>query len=73
MKTREEVARFIENQLSSDEYDDTLREKNGCRHYGYQDLRTLMDFIYEGEPKTEIECIQNASHLKYWGTDKYKV
>jgi hypothetical protein len=52
-KSRSETAAFINAQLSS-EYD-------GLRwHYGAQQLRQLMDFIYDGTPDTDSEHIASA-------------
>jgi hypothetical protein len=53
MKTREAAVKFITNQL---DYDYQCgREKAGAVHYGLQDLRELMDFIYGGPPQTSAE------------------
>jgi hypothetical protein len=54
MKPREEVARFIEKQMEG-RYK-CSREKNYAHHYGLQELRELMDFIYGAEP-TKAEKI----------------
>lgn len=56
MKTREEVARFIEHQFGP--IHDCKLEKGG-HGYGKQDLRELMDFIYDSEPKSEAEEISS--------------
>lgn len=58
MKTREEVARFIERQIHWKHR--CAREKGLQHHYGLQELRELMDFIYESAP-TETECIRKLS------------
>ncbi len=60
MKTREETVEFIQNRDSHAEI--KRRVKGGlvghaAHHYGKQDLRELMDFIYEGEPTKESEMI----------------
>ena len=52
--TREKVARFIECQFIED---DCSREKGGQWHYGLQDLRELMDFIYNSEPLNDKELL----------------
>jgi hypothetical protein len=44
MKTRAETVAFIEKPGETD------REKGGKHHYGKQDLRTLLDYIYESPP-----------------------
>lgn len=51
MKTREEVARFVEQQFEA--YGSTYEcplDKPHAWHYGKQDVRALLDFIYEGYP-----------------------
>ena len=60
MKPREEVARFIEKQMHDSTYE-CSRPKPHTHHYGLQELRELMDFIYGGEP-TEAERVRNWSH-----------
>jgi len=56
MKTREEVTEFIEQQLN---YKITpTKPKMGRVHYGRQELRDLMDFIYYRTPKTKAQEIQ---------------
>lgn len=55
MKTREQAARFIERQLHWTHK--CSLEKPSAFHYGLQDLRELMDFIYESAP-TETERIK---------------
>lgn len=55
MRSREEAARFIEKQLGY-KYVCAL-VKTSAWHYGKQELRELMDFIYESYPKTEAEFI----------------
>lgn len=61
MKPREEVARFIEKQMHDSTYE-CSRPKPQTHHYGLQELRELMDFIYGGEP-TEAERVRNWSPL----------
>lgn len=55
MKTREEVANFVNAQLHYTH--DCKFPKGEAWHYGIQELRELMDFIYESEP-TESEKIK---------------
>jgi len=55
MKTRSEVAEFINNGGKSDAVEGY--KVGDCWHYGKQDLRQLMDFIYDGEPEKEDELI----------------
>ena len=58
MKTRREAARFIEKQLNNDTDDlPSLMDKYGRHHYGAQELRQLLDFIYDGPPALESERI----------------
>ena len=54
LKTREEVAAFINDQFR-DKYG-CSREKGGW-HYRKQDLRVLMDFLYDGEPLSDEQKI----------------
>jgi hypothetical protein len=51
VKSRVEAARFIEKQMHWSYKN--VREKSERVHYGWQDLRELMDFIYEGLPTTD--------------------
>ncbi|MFT6550491.1 MAG: hypothetical protein ACJA1I_000519 [Zhongshania marina] len=55
MKSRSEAARFIEAQLTAGE--PCKLEKADKAHYGVQNLRELMDFIYGGEPKRPKDMI----------------
>lgn len=54
MRTREEAARFVEQQFG-----DYIcpRQKPFHFHIGMQEIRELMDFIYEGPPATDAEGI----------------
>lgn len=61
IKTREEAARFAEKQFSWQHK--CSREKGGAHHYGLQELRELMDFIYQGPP-AENESIRPREDLK---------
>lgn len=56
VKDREEVARFIEAQLTSG-WECTLPKPN-THHYGRQELKELLDFIYRGPPETPTEEIR---------------
>ena len=53
MKSRKDVAKFISNQFESDVYEDL--EKGNRFHYGRQELKQLMDYIYNSEPNNEDE------------------
>ena len=59
IKTRQEIVVFIESQFSvSGESRPSAPEKGQQHHYGKQELRELMDFIFGGAPKTKDEEIQ---------------
>ena len=52
MKTREEVAEFVRKQMHWS-YKGQDREqycKKYCTHYGWVELKELMDFLYGGPP-----------------------
>lgn len=53
MRKRAEVARLIERQLHHTHR--CSREKGEQIHYGWQELRELMDFIYDGTPAADEE------------------
>jgi hypothetical protein len=55
MRNRKDVALFVQKQLHYTY--DCQREKSGRHHYGLQELRELLDFIYESTPKTLEENI----------------
>ena len=55
IKTREETARFVEQQFDVN-YKCKLN-KGDCQGYGRQDVRELMDFIYGGEPTTDEQQV----------------
>lgn len=57
MKTRRQTARFIEKPLHW-EHAVTLN-KEGKGHYGLQELRELLDFVYEGQPRDGHEKLKN--------------
>ena len=52
METREKAVRLIESQFIDQK---VYREKGGGWHYGLQELRELMDFIYNSEPLNDKE------------------
>lgn len=58
MKTRAETVKFLKDNDSCDRKYDL----SGKTHYGLFELRELMDFIFEGEPFDETECI-DLTHL----------
>lgn len=53
MKNRKEVAKFIETQFNHDSKRETSREKGYYFHYGKQELRELLDFVYGKEPENK--------------------
>lgn len=62
MRTREEAVKFVTKQF--DDVNPTERNKGGQVHYGLQELRDLMDFLYEQEPQSEAEQL----NAKTWWT-----
>jgi hypothetical protein len=59
MRTREEAARFVEKQMH---WSHECRFNKGNKaNYGWQELRELMDFIYDAEP-TEAEKLDALPH-----------
>lgn len=62
MKTREEVARFVESQFNGDHAcalskGDPKSPFLASWRYGRQDVRELIDFIFESAPATEEEKV----------------
>ncbi|HEB94361.1 MAG TPA: hypothetical protein ENI94_13055 [Gammaproteobacteria bacterium] len=51
---RERAARFVEQQLG---WGTNASKNSPGAHYGAQELRELLDYIYGGEPKTTAEKI----------------
>lgn len=51
MKTRKEAVAFVKNQLSPS-YKNVL-PKPHTHHYGRQELRELLDFLFDGPPQTD--------------------
>ena len=64
MKTRSEVARFIEAQFDDFNYKCPLPKCSNF-HYGRQDLRILMDFIYGGPPGDDADCIRTIDQYPH--------
>ena len=69
MKTRAEAVELIKRQLEGPDQDvetpdnktvEYRRQKGGMWHYGRQDLRELLDFIYGGAPTDPSEIIPKA-------------
>jgi hypothetical protein len=58
MKTRAEAAEFVCRQLlHTGEKTLTGRDKPTCHHYGKQELRELLDYIYEAPPVDVAEKV----------------
>lgn len=49
---RETLARFIESQM-----DNTTNPPKEAHHYGYVELRALLDMLYDGPPQRKEEEI----------------
>ena len=56
MRLREDVVSFINTQLVDPKYK-CSRNKGFAFHYGRQELRELLDYIYECEPRNGNEKI----------------
>lgn len=57
-KTRSDVANFIKQQLDHTGYETiTGRPKPNTHHYGVQELRELLDYIYGSQPSNISEEI----------------
>ena len=74
MKSREEAVTLIQAQL---EYGNAVlkEQKKRAFHYGYIELRELLNFIYESEPKKENEKLicsryEQKRCLKIYKPDK---
>lgn len=65
MRTREEVARFIEAQMDDDSAAICVA-KDSRVHYGLVELRWLMDFLYDGEPQTDEEKLGRQDRPTKW-------
>ena len=65
MKSREEAAKFINNggffdinDYNFKEYNtDKGRYKKNKYHFGANELKDILDYIYGGEPENSNECI----------------
>lgn len=73
MKTREEVARFIETTQTGVAIPDmdlyNRRRGDGQKaawHYGLCELRQLMDFIYGGPPENKEQEVKFINGSKEW-------
>lgn len=54
--TREETVKKVHSDM--EDADDAYFNLKKAVHYGYVELRSLMDFLYGGEPKTEAEKLK---------------
>ena len=61
MKSREETARFIEHQFDNFGSYECKLPKERAWHYGKQEVRELMDFIYGGPPKSEKHQVRGKA------------
>ena len=63
-KSRYEVARFIERQLHIKHK--LSRVKQEAWHYGIQELRELMDYLFDSPPEYESDGIRKLAYdFKY--------
>ena len=68
MKTRAEVARFLEKLL-----DEGLpSNRKAAWHFGKMELRDLMDFIYEGPPANDEEEVFESLRLRNAKVGKWR-
>ena len=63
MRKREDTARFIEAQMT-DTSELLYAAKHQRVHYGWHELRILMDFIYEGHPQTDAENLKSDRSIR---------
>ena len=65
MNPREEAARLIEQQLANKTKasDPATNSPKRANHYGLYELRELLDFIYEGPPRSESEKIRFTNQM----------
>ena len=62
MKTRAEAARFVEALLNY-RRDIKLVSPKSASHFGKVELRTLFDFVWEGEPR-ELDELLGCDNLR---------
>lgn len=60
MKSRAEAVKFIMAQFN----DEIEPMPHSAYHYGKCELRQLMDFIYDGLPVTDDECLGEPLKLR---------
>ena len=61
MKTREETAKFLTDQLN---YTIEIERTKPRGRYSWQDARDLLDFIYGGKPTNKTELLINSDPSK---------
>jgi len=69
VKTREEIAKFMEGQ-----FDGTIPDpcQVGGWHYGKCELRQLMDFIFDGPPTSKAEEVFEPLRLRNKKVGKWR-
>ena len=68
MKTRKEIAKFMESQ-----FDDTAPKiPKSAWHYGKCELRQLMDFIFDGPPTRKEEDVFEPLRLRNAKVGKWR-
>ena len=68
MQTRKNVVRFIQNQLNDNLID--FEAKHDRWHYGLEELRKLLDFIYEEMPNCRQEELVRESEDEWYKENK---
>lgn len=71
MKTREEIAKFMEGQLDGSIPLPVTRQGYGW-HYGKCGLRQLMDFIFDGPPTCKAEEVFEPLRLRNSKVGKWR-
>lgn len=64
MKPREEVVKFIERQLQPDYELPAGLPKPHTHHYGCQELRALLDYLYDGPPRSAAERLYSTAQKR---------
>ena len=71
MKTREEIAEFIEGQFWGS-IPDPRSFSHAPWHYGKCNLRQLMDFIFDGPPMSKEEEVFEPKRLRNSKVGKWR-
>lgn len=61
-KTREEAVRHLNRILDGDPK--VFTKKGNCHHWGTQELRCFLDYLYDGPPKSKSEELDSPHTLK---------